>query len=89
MALGADRGKVIGVVLSGAFRRVIAGLLLGLPLAVGAGYLLSAQLYGVSFWDPAALGVAAGALAAVAFVASLVPAARAASSAPMTALREC
>jgi predicted permease len=87
MALGADRGKVIGIVLSGAFRRVIAGLVLGLPLAVGAGYLLSAQLYGVSFWDPAALAFAAGSLALAAFIASIVPAARAAGIAPMTALR--
>jgi predicted permease len=87
MALGADRGDVVGIVLRGAFRRVVAGLVLGLPLAVGAGYLLSAQLYGVSFWDPSALGVAAASLAFVAFIASLVPAARAASIAPMSALR--
>jgi putative ABC transport system permease protein len=87
MALGADRGKVIGIVLRGAFRRVVAGVLLGLPLAVGAGYLLSAQLYGVSFWDPAALGIAAASLASAALVASLVPATRAASMAPMSALR--
>jgi predicted permease len=87
MALGADRGRVIGIILGGAFRRVLAGLLLGLPLAVGAGYLLSAQLYGVTFWDPAALSVAAAALAAVAFVASIVPAARAAALHPMKALR--
>ena len=87
MALGADRGRVIGLVLGGAFRRVIAGLLLGLPLAVGAGYLLSAQLFGVAFFDPVALGVAAGALAIAAFVASVVPASRAAALAPMTALR--
>ena len=87
MALGADRGKVIGIVLGGAFRRVVAGLLLGLPLAVGAGYLLSAQLYGVSFWDPAALVVATVSLASIAFIASIVPAARAAAIAPMKALR--
>jgi predicted permease len=87
MALGADRGKVIGIVLGGAFRRVIAGLVLGLPLAVAAGYWLSAQLYGVSFWDPTALTVAAGSLAGAAFIASLVPAARAAAIAPMQALR--
>jgi predicted permease len=87
MALGADRGKVLGMVLRGAFRRVIAGLVLGLPLAVGAGYLLSAQLYGVSFWDPAALGAAGASLAFAALVASIVPAARAAAIAPMTALR--
>jgi ABC-type antimicrobial peptide transport system permease subunit len=87
MALGADRGKVLGIFLRGAFRRVVAGLLFGLPLAVGAGYLLSAQLYGVSFWDPAALAVAAASLASAAFIASIVPAARAAAIAPMKALR--
>ncbi len=87
MALGADRGRVISLVLGGAFRRVTLGLLLGLPLAVGTGYLLSAQLYGVSFWDPMALGVAAGSLAMAALVASVVPATRAAALAPMRALR--
>ncbi|HEY2905493.1 MAG TPA: ABC transporter permease [Vicinamibacterales bacterium] len=87
MALGADRMKVVGLVLQGAFRRVAIGLLLGLPLAVGAGRLLSAQLYGVSFWDPLALTIAAGALTACAFIASVIPAGRAASISPMNALR--
>jgi ABC-type antimicrobial peptide transport system permease subunit len=87
MALGADRGNVVSMVLQGAFRRVVAGLLLGLPLAVGAGYLLSAQLYGVQFWDPLALGVGAVALAACAFFAAIIPARRAASIAPIRALR--
>jgi predicted permease len=87
MALGADRGKVMSLVLGGAFKRVSIGLVLGLPLAVGAGYLLSAQLYGVSYWDPVALSVAGGALAFAAFVASVVPATRAAGLAPMRALR--
>ena len=87
MALGADRGSVVGLVLHGAFRRVVVGLALGLPLAVGAGRLLSAQLYGVRFWDPLALGVAAVSLAACAFVAAIIPAARAASISPMNALR--
>jgi predicted permease len=87
MALGADRGQVIGIVLGGAFRRVVAGLVLGLPLAVGAGYLLSAQLYGITFWDPSALAVAALSLGVAAFIASIIPAARAAAMAPMKALR--
>jgi predicted permease len=87
MALGADRGNVIGLILRGAFTRVAIGLVAGLPLAVGAGRLIAAQLYGVPFWDPLALGVAAGSLAVCALVAALVPAGRAASIAPMRALR--
>jgi predicted permease len=87
MALGAERLKVVKLVLGGASRRVLAGLLLGLPLAVGAGRLISSQLYGVSSWDPLALGVAAIALAASAFLAAVIPASRAASISPMSALR--
>jgi predicted permease len=87
MALGADRSNVVDLVLRGAFRRVVVGLLLGLPLAVGAGKLIAAQLYGVSFWDPLALGVAAASLGLCAFVAAIIPAARAASISPMHALR--
>ena len=87
MALGADRRRVMALVLGGAFSRVTLGLLLGLPLAMGTGYLLSAQLYGVSFWDPVALGAATVSLATAAFVASLVPAVRAATLEPMRALR--
>jgi predicted permease len=87
MALGADRGRVMGLVLAGAFMRVVVGLVLGVPLAIGAGYLLSAQLYGVAFWDPVALTVAAGALTFTAFVAAVIPATRAAALAPMKALR--
>ena len=87
MALGADRQNMIRLVLSGAFKRVLIGLILGLPLAVGAGRLIAAQLYGVASWDPLALTVAAGALAMCSFVAAIIPANRAASISPMSALR--
>lgn len=87
MALGADRGRVMTLILGSAFRRVAVGLLLGLPLAVGAGYLLSAQLYGVRFWDPVALAVATGSLGLAALAAAALPALRAAALAPMKALR--
>jgi len=87
MALGANRAEVVRHVLRGAFVRVAIGLGLGLPLAVLAGRLISTQLYGVSFWDPLALTVAAGALAISALVAALVPASAAASISPMAALR--
>jgi ABC-type antimicrobial peptide transport system permease subunit len=87
MALGADRPQVLGLVVGGAFKRVAIGLILGLPLAVGAGRLLSAQLYGVSSSDPLALTAAAGALAICSFFAAIIPANRAASISPMHALR--
>jgi predicted permease len=87
MALGADRQNVIALILRGAFTRVAIGLILGIPLSIGAGRLIAAQLYGVSFWDPLALATAAGSLAACALFAALVPAGRAASISPMRALR--
>ena len=87
MALGAGRGRVLQLILFGAFRRVLIGLMIGLPLAVGAGKLISSQLYGVASWDPLALIVAAGALACAAFLAAIIPANRAASISPTQALR--
>jgi predicted permease len=87
MALGADRLKVVQLILSGASKRVIIGLLLGVPLAIGAGKLIASQLYGVAIWDPLALTVAALALAIAAFIAAMIPARRAASISPMSALR--
>jgi predicted permease len=87
MVLGANRSKVFQLVLGGAFQRVLIGLVLGLPLAVGAGRLISAQLYGVPSWDPFALTIAAAALAVCSFVAAIIPANRAASIQPMNALR--
>ena len=87
MALGADWWKVVRLVLRGAFQRVLIGLLLGLPLAIGAGHLISSQLYGVSWWDWPALTVAVGALTICSFFAAIIPASRAAAISPMSALR--
>jgi predicted permease len=87
MALGAARAKVVQLVLRGAFKRVVVGLTLGLPLAIGAGRLISAQLYGVTSWDPLALAVAASALTLCAFCATIIPACRAAAISPVDALR--
>ncbi len=87
MALGADRSKVVRLVLSGAFQHVALGLVLGIPLSLAAGRLIAAQLYGVSSWDPFALSLAAIALALCAFFAAMIPATRAASISPVIALR--
>jgi ABC-type antimicrobial peptide transport system permease subunit len=87
MALGADRAGVIRSVLRGAFTRVLIGLAIGFPLAVGAGRLISNMLYNVTFWDPLALAIAGSALAFCSLIAALIPAMMAASISPMTALR--
>jgi ABC-type antimicrobial peptide transport system permease subunit len=87
MALGADRARVVHLVLRGASNRVLIGLLLGIPLAIGARRLIAANLYGVASWDPVALSAAASALAICALFAALVPASRAASISPVEALR--
>jgi ABC-type antimicrobial peptide transport system permease subunit len=87
MALGADRATVVAMVLRGTSTRVLVGLLLGIPLSIGAGRLISSRLYGVVNWDPIALALAAGALAICAFFASIIPAMRAASIAPVEVLK--
>jgi predicted permease len=87
MALGADRGRVIAMVLGGAFWQVGIGLAVGLPAAIGAGTLMTRQLFGVQPWDPVMLALATFLLGLAALVASVVPAWRAAGVEPMTALR--
>jgi predicted permease len=87
MALGADRERIVRFVLTGAFRNVAFGLLLGILLAIGAGRLMSSQLYGVKSWDIPALGAAAVALGVCAFFATVIPAFRAAAIEPMKVLR--
>jgi predicted permease len=87
MALGADRGQVVKMVLRGAFSQIGIGLALGIPAAIGAGKLMSDQLFGVKPWDPVMLTVATLLLGFAALIASLIPAQRAAGVEPMVALR--
>jgi ABC-type antimicrobial peptide transport system permease subunit len=87
MALGADRRRVIAMVLGSAFVQVGAGIALGLPGAIVAGRLMTTQLFGVEPWDPAMLALATLSLVTAAFVASMIPAWRAAAVEPMVALR--
>jgi predicted permease len=85
MALGADRGRVIGMVVAGAFWQVTVGLGIGIPAAIGAG--MTVQLFGVQPWDPVMLTIATLLLGLGALVASMIPAWRAACVEPMAALR--
>ncbi len=87
MALGADRVGVVRMVLRGAFSQIGIGLALGIPAAIGAGKLMSGQLFGVKPWDPLMLTVATLLLALAAMLASIIPASRAAAIEPMIALR--
>ena len=87
MALGANRANVMRLVLRGAFLQILIGLLIGIPVAIAASRLIAAQLYQVKGWDPLVLGGAIVTLAACAFVASIIPARRAASINPVQALR--
>ena len=48
MALGADRGDVVRLVLRGAFGLILLGLSIGLPLTFAAGRFLGSQLYGMN-----------------------------------------
>ncbi len=87
MALGADRGQVIKMVLRGAFLQIGIGLALGIPAAIGAGKLMTDQLFGVKPWDPIMLTLTTLLLGVAALLASAIPARRAAGVEPIVALR--
>jgi len=87
MALGADRRRVLGMVLRRALLQTAVGLAIGLPVALFASRGLASQLYGVTPRDPVVVGVAVAVLAASAVVAAAIPARRAASIDPIRALR--
>jgi len=87
MALGADRGNVLRLVLRGALAQLGLGLGIGIPAALAGGRVLAGQLYGVKSHDPMILGLAAVILAACAVLAVSVPARRATRVDPIVALR--
>jgi predicted permease len=87
MALGADRVRVLRMVLRSAFSQIGIGMAIGIPAAIGAGKLMRDQLFGVTPWNPLMLALAVLTLALAALLASLVPARRAAGVEPMVALR--
>jgi ABC-type antimicrobial peptide transport system permease subunit len=87
MALGADRGNVVRLVLRGALLQIAIGLALGIPIALLGGKYLATQLYGVHIYDPVSIAIAVVALSLAAALAGFIPARRASSIEPMEALR--
>lgn len=87
MALGADRGRVLGMVIRQGMVPVVAGLCVGLIGALALTRLMTGLLYGVSPTDPLTLAAVATALGAVALIATYLPARRAAGADPVNALR--
>ena len=96
MALGASRGAVLRAVVLQELRPVLVGIAIGFSLAGEISWLLHSSLafpgsadlfYGVAFYDPATFLGLASFVAAVAAMASAVPARRAIRVDPMVALR--
>jgi predicted permease len=87
MALGAEPGGVLAMVMRQGFTLVAAGLVVGALLAGGVAVLLRGLLYGISPFDPLAWLAAIAAMAIAGAVANAVPARRAMRVEPLTALR--
>ena len=87
MALGAERSQVVRQILREGMLLAGVGILAGAAAAVGASRLLRTLLYGVRPSDPGTFALVAGLLAVVAMAAAYVPARRAASVDPASALR--
>jgi len=87
MALGAGRNRVLGQVLRESLLPVAIGMIVGLGIAWGATKFIASQLYGLEPRNPSTMVAAAGLIVAVAIIATLLPARRAAQVDPMTALR--
>ncbi|HEY6343475.1 MAG TPA: FtsX-like permease family protein [Bryobacteraceae bacterium] len=87
MALGADRRRVVAMVLREAAALVLAGLAIGVPPAFALTRLAQSLLFGLTARDPATFFGAAIVLAAAALLAGFWPARRASKVDPMTALR--
>ena len=88
MAVGATRGRVVGMVLRQGSLLIGAGLLAGLALALASGRLIRSFLYDVQPADALTYTAVAAAMLGVGSLASLIPARTAASVEPMQALRE-
>ena len=88
MAVGARRGQVVWMILKDSLVLTVAGVAIGVPLAMLVGRAMASSLYGIKPLDAVTYLLAVTGVAVVALVASAVPASRAASVDPMRALRQ-
>src|SRR5581483_12224010 len=88
MALGANRGGVLRMVMTRGLLLALSGIAIGLAIALAAAPQLAPLLYRVSPADPVSIGGAALFLIVVAIFASLIPALRATRVDPIVALRQ-
>jgi putative ABC transport system permease protein len=88
IALGADRGRVISLVLQEALLLLGVGVATGVLLSLWVGSTAATLLYGLKPYDPISIAAASLLLAGIALAASYVPARRAAALEPMVALRD-
>jgi predicted permease len=87
MALGAQRGDVMRLILCEGARMALLGVAGGIAAAFGLTRLMAGELYGVTAHDPLTFGVAAVLLPTAALLACYVPARRAARADPLASLR--
>ena len=88
MALGAQRRDTVALVVKQTLGMLVTALVIGVPCAATAAWLVRSQLYGVAPWDVRALLAAAAVIIVTGLAASIVPSYRAASVDPLVALRE-
>lgn len=87
MALGANRGDVIRMVLRQGLAMVLVGIVAGIGLGGKLGGFMQALLFRVEPWDSLVFGLTIGVLSAAGLLATVIPAVRAASIDPQIALR--
>jgi predicted permease len=87
LALGAQPGDVLAMVVRETAVLIVAGLLLGLPATVVAGRWIATFLYGLTPADPATLALTVAALGTVGVLSVCMPARKAARTDPVIALR--
>jgi predicted permease len=87
MALGAQRGSVLWLVLKESLSMVFVGTVVGIPAAIGVGRLIASTLFGLTPADPPVVAIVTATLFIVAALAAYVPARRATRIDPMLALR--